>query len=363
MSARVYYFDVLRTFATFSVVVAHVASWMVLEFKPIVTIDWWVGSFVSSAARYCLPVFIMISGAALLDPSKQESIKVFFKKRVRRILIPTLFWSAFYITLKATWMSEFFYEQVTFKAVVRDILDANMWYHIWYLYVATGFYFLTPFLRRYVRNTARERRIVIAVFMLIVGIVWCVINHIYRYDPISHYDRHVIFLETIPYLGYYLAGYELSLVDRKKINLRYVVIAIVLSIMAAVFGAAFYIRVWGVERSSISYHQLNVPIIVMSISAFLLVYRICGKEEPAKSRVLNLTRKVLPTTMGIYVMHPVILELIRRIAVFFGAGKEVPTDGPTSVIGIPLISAITIYVCYKITQVLMKVPYVRRIVA
>lgn len=331
----------------------HVASWMTLTFPPLVTIDWWVGNVINSASRFCLPIFIMISGAALLNPAKQESTGVFFKKRTRRILVPTIFWSIFYLILKATLSCE----QVTLKALATDILNVNMYYHMWYLYVAVGFYLLTPYLRSYVKNTERKNRIGIAVFMLIVGIVLCLINHVYRSD------RHLILVETIPYLGYYLAGYELSLLDRKKINLKYIVIAIVLSVLVIIFGTALYINLWGTGRDSIFYHQLSLPAVVLSLSAFLLVYRICGTAAPAKGRVMNLTGKVVPTTMGIYILHPLILEIIHRIAVHFGADNDPGTDGVTALIGIPLVSLITIFLCYRISNALMKIPYLRRIIA
>lgn len=82
--------------AMFAVVIVHVAATFVLN-SPIGSSNWWVGNLYESAARWSVPVFVMLSGALLLHPNKQESLSVFYKKRLSRILVPLIFWSLFYL--------------------------------------------------------------------------------------------------------------------------------------------------------------------------------------------------------------------------------------------------------------------------
>lgn len=58
---------------------------------------WWISNVYDSISRWGVPVFVMVSGALLLDTSKQEGILTFYKKRLSKIFIPIIFWTAFYL--------------------------------------------------------------------------------------------------------------------------------------------------------------------------------------------------------------------------------------------------------------------------
>src|SRR3989304_5868153 len=82
--------DNARISAIFAVVLLHVAYGVVIE-NDIGTNYWWFANIFDSSARWCVPVFVMISGALLLDSSKNEDSLTFYKKRLSRILLPVLF--------------------------------------------------------------------------------------------------------------------------------------------------------------------------------------------------------------------------------------------------------------------------------
>ncbi len=85
-----------RISAIFAVVFLHVSASVVVE-STVGSGYWWFGNLYDSAARWCVPVFAMVSGALLLDPHKKEALSTFYMKRLSRILIPILFWSAFFL--------------------------------------------------------------------------------------------------------------------------------------------------------------------------------------------------------------------------------------------------------------------------
>ena len=56
---------------------------------------WWASNVYDSISRTAVPLFVMLTGALLLQPNKaDEPLRVFFKKRWNRIGIPVLFWGA-----------------------------------------------------------------------------------------------------------------------------------------------------------------------------------------------------------------------------------------------------------------------------
>ena len=80
--------DNSRILAVCGVVFLHVAAGVVLGHE-VGTGDWWFGNVYDSVVRWCVPVFVMISGALLLDPGKKEDLSTFYKKRLARVLLPS----------------------------------------------------------------------------------------------------------------------------------------------------------------------------------------------------------------------------------------------------------------------------------
>ena len=87
-----------RIVSTFAVVFLHVAIVFMLD-NDIDTEYWWFGNIFNVLVRWCVPSFVMISGALLLDNKNEESLSKFYSKRLSRVLIPILFWSIMYLGL------------------------------------------------------------------------------------------------------------------------------------------------------------------------------------------------------------------------------------------------------------------------
>lgn len=89
---RKYYLDILRIFACLLVIMMHSPSPYTVG-QP--------SSFFCSGISYftapCIGLFFMVSGALLL-PSNLSTGQ-FIKKRLGRVLCPTIFWSITYIAM------------------------------------------------------------------------------------------------------------------------------------------------------------------------------------------------------------------------------------------------------------------------
>lgn len=89
---RTYYLDILRIFACLLVILMHSPSPNTVA-QP--------SSFFLSGISYftmpCIGLFFMVSGALLLPATATAT--EFLKRRLGRVLLPTVFWSAMYITL------------------------------------------------------------------------------------------------------------------------------------------------------------------------------------------------------------------------------------------------------------------------
>jgi surface polysaccharide O-acyltransferase-like enzyme len=89
--------DLIRTVAIILVVLVHATGFpyhIPGEITPTVIWNWWTIDVYGAVAYLAVPLFIMLSGALLLDPARaDESMKVFFKKRFARIGLPMIFWT------------------------------------------------------------------------------------------------------------------------------------------------------------------------------------------------------------------------------------------------------------------------------
>ncbi|MCL2280555.1 acyltransferase [Candidatus Saccharibacteria bacterium] len=90
---RIIYFDILNVFAIICVVFLH-HNGIVHGFAPTGA---WAGALaVEVLAFFAVPIFLMLTGATLMEYRKRYDTKTFFKKRLMRIFIPFIFWMLFY---------------------------------------------------------------------------------------------------------------------------------------------------------------------------------------------------------------------------------------------------------------------------
>ncbi|MCX5644388.1 MAG: acyltransferase family protein [Phycisphaerae bacterium] len=141
---------VLRVTAACGVAALHVIS-LWLRDRAYGTPAWWVADFYDASTRWCVPVFIMISGALLLSPHRLQPPGVFYRRRRGRILAPLVFWTVFYLGLRVC------FEDDPWPLLVRDLVRGHAYGHLWYLYVIAGLYCITPLLQPFVgRASLRE---------------------------------------------------------------------------------------------------------------------------------------------------------------------------------------------------------------
>ena len=90
--------DYMRVTATLAVILLHAAGDLLYSFdkNDLLNSYWWTGNVIDSCVRWCVPVFVMLSGSLLLNPNKEEAIGEFLKKRMMRVLVPFVFWSVIY---------------------------------------------------------------------------------------------------------------------------------------------------------------------------------------------------------------------------------------------------------------------------
>lgn len=151
--------DVTRWFAMFFVVVSHAGDTFNFNAPPGDAAYAFWGEVWGSLARFCVPVFAMMTGFLLL-PVKQDG-GAFAKKRIGRVLPPFLFWSALYCLLP--WLVALCGGTNDTLRIFIPFADCGVGWaptwaalrqiplnfcalttHMWYVYMLIGLYLVLP---------------------------------------------------------------------------------------------------------------------------------------------------------------------------------------------------------------------------
>ena len=334
--------DNARIFAVFTVILLHVSARFVTE-NDVGSELWWIGNLYDSIARWCVPVLVMISGALLLDPEKKEDIEFFYRKRIYRILLPILFWSALFLFwgfLKGVLNGQ----PPTTLSLVKKLLYGTPYYHMWFLYMITSLYIFTPYLRKIVTASTEKELL----FLISVMFVYAAASSAYR----SIFSvRTMLFINWfLSYLPYFFLGY---LIRQSRNRPRTVALWVMflLSFVFTFLGCYFVSTSSGLRYGLYFYGALSLTVIPMSISIMYLLKRWTSPVFNEK-----ITRKLSVLTLGVYLIHPLIIEALDS----FKNHTRVDEMLSTSIFLIPMMAAIVFITSSLGAWIIYQVPYLKR---
>jgi surface polysaccharide O-acyltransferase-like enzyme len=150
--------DALRVLAALAVVAVHATGDLLFQ-EPAFSNAWWAGAVYGSLVRWCVPAFLMLSGAFLLSPERREPAAAFYRRAGSKLMLPTIFWSVFFFfALQARKGDDA-------PTLVEFLLLGHT--HLWYLYVLVGLYAAVPALRKLVAALSDREML----FLLVIGFV------------------------------------------------------------------------------------------------------------------------------------------------------------------------------------------------
>ena len=330
---RYIYIEYLRVFATLAVIVVHVSGNIVRYFNGVED-HWWIANCFDSSMRFCVPIFVMLSGALLIP--KVESIFVFFYKRLNRILLPFAFWSSIYIGY------ELFHKlsegNITLIATVKLIfirISLGASYHLWYIYMIIGLYLFMPIIGKWARNSnSRE----ILYFLLI----WFTILFI---EPFYPKFINIMELKSFTgFIGYLVLGYYLSsfVGKSKKVNIISLLL-ILLGLAITIFGTYLISVHKNIYIFSNTFYQYLSPnIVIMSIGLFLII----KNNFEHQSFIITSIAKY---SFGIYLAHVFVLIALTKVGITGNLWNPI--------LGIPFTTILCLFLSCGIVYLISKMPF------
>jgi surface polysaccharide O-acyltransferase-like enzyme len=346
--------DLIRTVAIILVILLHASiepNLNLSQMSPEGVQLWWASNVYDSISRTSVPLFVMLTGALLLQPFKtNEPLRVFFKKRWNRIGIPVLFWGAIFFIYDFSVKGQ----TLTLTSVLQGLL-AGPYVHFWYLYLLVGLYLITPLVRILVAYSDwRLIKYFLIIWFVGTGIVSLLTLNASISPQAVWFGDNVFILTGI--IGYFVFG---AYVTRLRVRPLLLYLGLIASSIFTIFGTYFVIRILGEAYSQFFLTAISFNVIIASITLFLILATVQNRTIEKKIPRGNIVLRVISeNTLPIYLFHIIVLETLQRG--IFGFKLSVTTINP--VVEIPLVTVVTLLICLAIIVPLKKLPYVKRII-
>ncbi|MCO6148339.1 acyltransferase [Flavobacterium sp. NRK1] len=290
---KIEWVDTLRVIATISVILLHVAAPGVVSLGTIEMYDWNVANIFDSSVRFCVPVFVMITGIFLLN--KDYDIKDFVTNKLFKIIIPFLFFSIIYILYTYGIQRIYNFDLKDLPSYALKSIVHGSYYHLWYIYMLIGLYLITPILRIYTKNATKNN---LKYFL----ILWFIFNSVNNYSLNSYFPNFQISIFA-NYTGFYILGFYLS-----KYNTITFIQGLILYISGTIITIAgtYYFAVKDNYFNEMFYSYQSFNIILQSIGIYIIIFKSDIRNKLVKTTVNLLSKH----SFNIYLIHALILSLL-----------------------------------------------------
>lgn len=301
--------DITRIVAIIAVVAIHVATPFV-DYPPFFAgPSWWIANLIDSVSRIAVPLFIMLSGFLLLDVNKPTKLK----KRLLRIGIPFLIWNTIYIL----WNIVFWFKSYTPISLISSLFKPDIYHHLYFLNIMLGLYFIIPILKRYISTVSLYKQYLL-LGLYFLGITAITFNNYFSSIFNVSFNALTLF---IPYIFYFLSGYYLRNIKINKKQVGFLILLFTLLISITAIGNYHFMKMigWsnqfseGARYDRYFYDYFNPIIICMAWLSFVFLKNI---QIPIilvkKKKIIAWMQFIATTSFGIFLLHPIILDLTDR---------------------------------------------------
>ncbi len=336
------YITILHVFCAFAVIILH-ANNSFWQFEN--SSDWIIANAIESIFYFAVPVFMMVSSATLLDYRDRYDTNEFIKKRVKKTLIPYIFWTSVALLVFGL-LHKIDFKPNPFERIVRaffhaDVYEMNIYNFFLELFVC---YMCVPLISLIPKDKRQKPFLFIILYGIIVHSILPLVFNVYHIGisipnlPIL--GSYMLFM----FIGYYIDNYEI------KLPIRIFIYALGL--------ISLFIHLYLTQKLSLENNYivctykgyLNAPSVLYATAIFTLF------KYLDKTKFFDILYKgckiFAPTTLGIYLIH--------RYFILFA--WDYMNIAKTSLIFKTLGSVIIFFLSFAITKILQKIPVIKNIV-
>ena len=305
--SRILSYDVLRIVGAASVLLIHISAYLIIYFKNGTHNEWMSGNAIQLLSNAANPIFVMLSGALLLQENRSNEGLAFYKKSWIPIVILTIGWTVFYAFFYAVVLPVLENQSPDFRIFVNYCfqMEGSDYPHLWYLYMLIGLYLIIPILRIIAKKENIKYILIFVLISIIAQFIPEFINPFFPKDCIKPGD-YVSLFYLQPFLGYttyLLLGWLIVNYEIKKPA------RIGLYFSAISFGIFNFIglKLGFIKRIAI-FSALSIASMLWGVAVFMAIYYLF-RGKTTKTRIIEEMAKL---SFGEYALHVLFLELFVR---------------------------------------------------
>lgn len=298
-----------------------------------------------------VPLFVMLSGSVLLDPTRYRDHGTFLRKRAARLVPALVFWHLWYWAL-VSWKDG---AVLPWRDTLLRAATGELYTALYFFWIIIGLALLTPLVIGFVATSSRRA-------ILIAGAALATIPAL-SLATLQPRGASVVLVETawtwwFGYLGVYLLGWGL-----RGVRLRGLTLAAVSAATVALGALGCWqwrnpeAPPWLQTISPVSYYGGGT--ILYTIGVFLVFQALVQPDGLLRVLTRGLGAKVGTTlgaaTLGVFGFHLTIVWLLPEL----GIGGDLPAAGAMG----PMLGrlALTLLISFSVVLLLRRVPVVRSV--
>ncbi len=252
--------DYLRMISILAVVMIHTTTKTIqlsnnnLDSVPI-------SLFLNQASRFAVPLFFMISGFVLeMNYPYHTGYFGYLKKRLSKIFIPYVLWSAIYFFFV-------FHKKSILSFITTALPTGGSSYQLYFIPSLLIFYLLFPYIHFKYKSLSQAPSIII---MAIVQFIFLILDYYLHAFPLFHPFNIVFFNFFVFFLGIFASHHKdkvLFIIKKYKIFLF--LSAILLTVLLYLEGKIFYLAT---QDYRMFYSQWRPSVVIYTIIVASLLY-------------------------------------------------------------------------------------------
>jgi surface polysaccharide O-acyltransferase-like enzyme len=337
-NSRLAWADLCRVIAIFGVIVIHACGQYFYRYGQISNADWLGTNLLDSFVRCSVPLFVMLSGALLLNSSDTKTTALKALSRVMKVLLPLLAWSAFYLLYKR------YYSSTPINWL--EGFSQPVIYHLWFVYMIVGLYLLLPILEAVYRLLLPSKSL-----QIYIGVLWVIVTVLPTFQMIpvlSIMQQSSLF----GYGGYFVLGGLLwSQYAEHSGTKRWLVVY--LTAVLATFFITWHLTTKGNAVNETAFVYFSPGVVLASIAAFILL-----TQAKVNGRFKKALSKASDVCFLVFFMHTVFLERVQGFTT-----KHVFSEAIYAPIAIVFNASLTFILCLALSILIRKmVPFTQKFI-
>jgi surface polysaccharide O-acyltransferase-like enzyme len=330
-------FNYLRAAACIAIIVLHTTYACAVHYQNVLALS---SLSATTAVTHCMmwavPCFVMVTGALLLNPDHEVTLKKIYGKYLKRVFVALVVFVLVYRVFDMAISPE----GVTARGFLLgfvQIVKGTSWKPLWYLYMLIGLYMLLPVWRRVVQGCTKIE------LKYFLGIYFIFLSILPLFSAFGFTINFTIHIASI-YPFYLFLGYALKqgMFKMKKstglvAGIIGIILVVVLTDIRWTQNAAAFEAFWSYS---------SPIIIILSAAVFNGFMNIAHQAPKAGHRLLMALDEA---SFGIYLIHIIFVKLFVEVVKF-----DPYAHGILGFIGLILAILVLSFICAEIIVQIKK---------